>query len=489
MKLYRKLINQFLLVTTIGLVAGCQDDFLDTESGENITEEQIGKSATAGTAILNGVYASLRTYGQGGTTNHTDYGLFSSLNYNEMAGQDVVQPTNHWWGAEHIFTGRVETNSRTRVQWNTAYSIIKELNVVINNTDPATADDDALAVLGQALAVRGMLYHNLARFYAKSYSNPTGPCVPLQLGTTGFEDLPRATVEDVYNQIILDLETAVTYLADFDRTTKQQVDANVANGFLARAYLEVGRYADAAAAALAAIDGYPMTSNQDYLESGFSNITLPWVMWGADIDAESTTIYASFFSHFCNTCPGYTGALGIYKHIDKSLYDKIPATDIRKSMFVAPGDPDEWDLPDLANVKFRDATFFEGDYIWMRPEEMSFIRAEALARSGNEPGARDILDDIGEARDPNYVATVNTGQALLDEINIQKRIELWGEGHTGIWEMNRLQQNIDRTYAGTNHGSYARLAVPFTDNRRVLQIPILEIQANSKISEGDQNPL
>ena len=83
----------------------------------------------------------------------------------------------------------------------------------------------------------------------------------------------------------------------------------------------------------------------------------------------------------------------------------------------------------LTNVKFGSATY-EQDEVYMRVAEAYFIKAEALASQATPdyPGAQQVLYDIVSTRDAAYTKSSATGQALLDEIRLQKRIEMWGEG-------------------------------------------------------------
>lgn len=47
-------------------------------------------------------------------------------------------------------------------------------------------------------------------------------------------------------------------------------------------------------------------------------------------------------------------------------------------------------------------------------------------------------------RDASYTLSTNTGQALIDEIMVQRRVELWGEGFRFL-DLKRLNLPLDRT--------------------------------------------
>ena len=466
---------------------GCQKEFLDTVPENTISNEQLAENPSALQAIINGVYANMRTYSIGGNTGHIDYGHMGVKAGLDLMGHDIVMAAFHWGAFFHNYDGRVQTSSRTRIIWNTYYTQVAEVNSIINAIEPTTDEPTAQALLGQALALRAFFTFNAARTYAHTYiGHESDLCIPLTDGAS-FDGKPRSTVSQVYERIVADLESAVPLLEGFGRNNKQEVDQAVAQGILAAVYLEMGNWSGAAANAAAARSTYQPMSADDYL-AGFSSINNAEWMWGADIDAESSTIFASFFSHFDNTSGGYAGALGVYKNISKALYDEIPATDIRRKAFVDPvnGDPNYPALPGYANLKFRDQTFFEGDYVYMRAAEMYLIEAEAKARLG-EASAAQVLFDLVSTRDPGYTMSTASGDGLVEEIYLQRRIELWGEGF-GWYDLKRLKKPLVRDYPESNHASFAMFNYAAEDDKFRFQIPEDEINANDAIGPEDQNP-
>lgn len=64
---------------------------------------------------------------------------------------------------------------------------------------------------------------------------------------------------------------------------------------------------------------------------------------------------------------------------------------------------------------------------YMRATEMWLYEAEACAELGEEAAARALLNEINQPRNAEYNCTAS-GQALIDEVRLYRRIELWGEG-------------------------------------------------------------
>jgi hypothetical protein len=127
------------------------------------------------------------------------------------------------------------------------------------------------------------------------------------------------------------------------------------------------------------------------------------------------------------------------------------------------------------------------DVVLMRASEMYLIEAEALAQSGQDGAAADILYELVSERDDAYVLSTNTGEALLDEIKIHRRIELWGEGHRWL-DMLRWDEELDRTDTGASPDLYQKgfqQAKPSVNDNWLWQIPQAEMDANKNMV---QNP-
>ncbi|MDN3671470.1 RagB/SusD family nutrient uptake outer membrane protein [Flavobacterium branchiarum] len=81
--------------------------------------------------------------------------------------------------------------------------------------------------------------------------------------------------------------------------------------------------------------------------------------------------------------------------------------------------------------------------------------------------------------------STKTGQALVDEVIFQRRIELWGEGFR-FFDLKRTNSDLDRT--GANHNSTyvgGVFSVPASDKRWQWLIPRAEINANPLIKQNE----
>ena len=116
---------------------------------------------------------------------------------------------------------------------------------------------------------------------------------------------------------------------------------------------------------------------------------------------------------------------------------------------------------------------------------MYLIRAEARVLQGGAKIATGLADlnDLRAARISGYVPVNLIGQALLDEIALERRKELVGEGHRWF-DLKRTTKTIART-AGISSTSF-NLAP--TSKYWTWPVPQDEIDANPTIA-GQQTEL
>jgi len=480
-------------------MASCKKTFLDAKPDGTIVDAQIkeasdrySKSAfNLANASIAGIYYFMHSFNTAGRASgrHDDFGQKSIDLSTDLMTEDMVQAAHHHFGFDYLLQNNKQAFARTFTNWNFYYKVIFNANRILAPIDPNTADINVRGLRGQALALRAFSYLNLIQLYQQTYKgNENAKGVPIYtIFSSDINELngkSRGTVTAVYQQIEKDLLAAIPALQGYQRMSKEQIDQHVAEGILARAYLNMENWTKAADYAHQARQGLSLMSQTDY-QDGFYNISNTEWMWGGDISGVPDFV-ASFFGHIDNLdVNGYAGGLGIYKLISKKLFDQIPVTDVRRSVFNDPVTPQYPDIDAYAQVKFVDKTGTNlGDYIYMRTAEMYLIEAEALAMNGNLGQAAQVLFDLVKQRDPAYVMPPANG-TLINEIRKQRRIELWGEGFS-LNDFKRWKLGIDRT--GSNHRPDAIFQYPAGDNLFIYQIPQAELDANPKIPISDQNP-
>ena len=489
------------MIALAGLTS-CSESFLDTEYTQYLDEEAAAEAAGKNPDVfLNGMWSWMVSYSQTGSGAHDDFGYMGSLHATDMMSEDIVMASSHWFNYDHQLDNNQESYRRVRCHWLNYYTMIAKANEIISLYPDGGDTVDKKGLLGQAQAIRGLSYLHLIQLYQFASKedgtvNREAAGVPLYYteadGYTAEEIAAfagRNTVGEVMDQIEKDLTAAVANLeAGYKRPNKNYIDASVANGILARYYLLANKWNEAASAANKARQGYSlMPATSAGLYDGFVTTNNVEWMWGFAHTTETQTTYASFFSMISNIAPGYAGIGYAPRLIDARLYSQIPDTDARKKWFNGPeGAEQETDAASLpyANVKFGHVSDWTENYMYMRAAEMVLIEAEAYAHMNNGAKAAEVLKVLMDARQPGW----NKASVTVDDIHLQRRIELWGEGFA-YYDLKRLNKGIDRTYEGNNYMPGYDIAVPARDTRWIYQIPLAEIQENDLINEEDQNKL
>lgn len=536
MKKTFKYIYSAAVVAALALTASSCTDSMDTEpQGSTLTKDKLEKNASSLDGLVKGMYSNMieaeAITSWFGATRHYDFGYASTMMMMDNAGEDEVSPNNgyNWYRNNLRFNDRTDKSDITYFLWNQQYKNISQANAIISATESSYKDNSAAAAArGKALAMRAFCYLNLAQMYQFTYKgHEDALCVPIVKETTTAEqasDNPRATVKDVYDFIMDDLNNAVTLLNGASRSGKADIDQQVAYGLRARTELVMQNWKAAADDAAKAAEGYTPLSREDAAQPGFNDISASNWIWGMDVNETSDIVqtgilnFPSMMSSF--TGNGYSPSYA-YRAINSKLWNEIPSTDVRKgwwldSKFNSPivnpdylintgkqvyvfsstsKDDDHlfalWKVPYL-NVKFGAYQNKYGnetnacDVPLMRVEEMILIQAEAKAMSGDVAGGKKILEDfVRTYRDPNYTCNATTAEGVQDAVWFQRRVELWGEGFS-YFDIMRLKKPIDRR--GANYEASVTYDIPAESKIMLWIIPEDEVN-NNKALQGKNNEI
>jgi hypothetical protein len=483
-----KTVYKFLFAAVLMGTVSCKEEFLQTEPTEFISANQIAEASALNpglqSANVSGIYATMYGAGSGGTTGHDDFGHKSYDIYGDLLSGDMALTSviYGWFRTITEFTTTQDYTVDDNYQaWRFYYRLIFAANTVIDglggsNAIPGTAS--GRWYMGQAKAMRAFSYFYLAQYYQNEY-NATEKILPLYTNTTD-PNLPKSTAADVYALMIKDLTDAQSLLSDFSRASKTEVNATVAKGMLAYVHGAMGNNAamKTVTADVIANGGFRIMTGTEVL-GGFNNVGTSTWMWGVDITTDSKLGLISWWGQMDKYTYSYAWA-GDVKGMDKGLYDGIPATDVRKAQFSVADKLAPMGKFYHPNKVIGGQRTIDADYIYMRVEEMYLLNAEACAKTGDEAGARKSLKAIMALRipDASYIDAL-TGKALLDEIYLQTRIELWGEGKSYL----SLKRNKGTVNRGTNHLKFVGTPILYNDPRLTLKIPIQEVQNNPNLNK------
>ena len=470
-----------LLIASLSLAA-CSKDYLETAPTASVAEKDLFSTLTGAQTLLDGIHRY--TYYYGGA--HDKFGQKAIDYAMDCLGEDFY-PTERgygWFVGWYQYIEHRNINSaNVEYVWAYYYDIIQNANLILSNIDNISVFEAQIPlknnIKAQALTYRAYAHYMLVQLYADRYNFETGVNthlgVPIKL-VPDAEPLPRSTVAQVYTQIKKDLTDALALFANSSaRVNLSHINVNVCNAIAARVALTTGDWANAVTYAKAGRAGRTLEADYGY---GFNKASTEWI-WGALLIDEQQTSYASFFSHIDPNFGGYA-ALGNHKLISTSVYNFMSNTDVRKSLFKPVG------AKPLVGFKFTGWGEWTNDYLYIKAGEMYLIEAEAEARRQAYTAAQDALYALISKRDPAYVKSTLTGEALIDHILMHRRADLWGEGQRFL-DIKRLNKGMDRRDLGHNPAQWnAASNFPAGDKNFVFLIPKQEIDANPNMV---QNPL
>lgn len=508
-----KKIFLYIMVGLLGFytLSSCTDDALETIPTDSMSGEGLFANANSALVPLNGIYRSMYTSGWSTTDNtHQAFGISAYNLTADVMGEDLIMAGQgsgwFWFDALYNVKSRYESTAwRSYDLWNAYYTWISNANYIIGAEETMEGSTvDVNNVIGQGYAIRAYSYFMLAQTFARTYKgHESDPGVPIYTEPTvaGSEGQPRATVQEVYNQITDDIDKAVELLEGTSRQHISHIGYDVALALKARIALVMEDWSTALSASEAAIEATSSSITPVAGFSGVNDVTANNVMWGAEIISDQSGLYAGFFTHMDPDAGAYGESA--LKQINKLLYDKMGVNDARRAWWDPESEYNEDDTGyQQEKFKFSSVQEWLGDYVWMRIEEVYLTAAEAAVRLDDEVKAKNHLMELMEERDPDY-STNKTGKtlgrlttdetgSLLEEIITQRRIELWGE-FGRIYDIRRLKQGFRRT-AEMGWPTDALLGNRPTDDPEtymwVLTIPQTEFDGNENLNAAtDQNPV
>lgn len=471
----KKILTFSILSAVAFNLTACKKDFLNTSPTEVV-------STAPADVRLNGLYLMTYQTGTGGTSGHTDFGQKNvDICTDMLCGDMALLATNYrqYQDVANLKATQQPSDNYNYIPWRYYYRLIYEANKSIaelanpkNNSEKYT--------LAQFRALRGYAYFYLMQIFTTKYEpNSRTNSIPLYT-TADIVSKPRVKQSEVYAQIISDLEFAVTNLAGFTRSKKGMIDKYVAEGLLAYTYAAMGNNQKVAELAQDIVNnsGYPLTTREQIFYDtttkkggGFNDVETKSWMWGVDLITENSFDLISWWGMIDIYTYSYAWA-GDGKAMDDKLYAQIRTNDIRKKQFNRDLLPsNKFFAPDRVIGGQRKIST---DYIYMRVDEFYLLAAEALAKLGQDTQAKTIYKKLLKLRYPEATATTDiayvdvlTNAQLQDDIYLNTRIELWGEGKS-YFAMKRNHKIIER---GSNHVEEKNTTFSYDNPRLTFAIP------------------
>jgi hypothetical protein len=517
-QVFRKRVAALAYTALLGLgTFSCQNDLLNVKPIAILDGTLAFDTPSRVLAQANGLYSYVKVGGFLGGR----YQIYGDIRANDFINRqsNAVTGLTVW---NHTLA---ETSANDVVSvWGNAYAAINQINVFLAGLD-ANASKFAASPFpsgyttvvtnyqGEARLLRALCYYSLLQLYARPYIDGPGggvrPGLPLRLvaeSGLGNNDLARATVAQVYDQILLDLNFAeqnlpLRYSAGQGSVSVATLNVtrahrNTAIALKSRVYLTMGRYADVVteanklvptAAPYAATTGVANALNSSVVnvfaapqETTESILSFPFTAQ----DVPGTQNQLAYY--FLPASLGGGGEYGLNTSTSATTggiagNSAWLTTDLRRTNFVATVGTERF------LTKYPTGSPFTDKAPVIRYPEVMLSLAEALVRTTNTVDTRALalLNAVRNRSNPlatgapsiDYTATTfaNSPANMIDAILLERRIEFLGEGIRNI-DLMRLNATIPAK------GTVS--AVPPTAANYVWPIPSTELSTNNLMTRN-----
>lgn len=495
-------MKKFLILIQIAAVLVSCSDFLNTTPPSEFTDQDLGISSseddgtpeytTAEDAenLLKALYQDFRS----------EYFQLDRFVFNEVlsgncyvggSGASEVQIENFTIDANNTIVSR---------DWSYLYDLITKANRVLNNvpliTDPALSDERKDEIIGEAAFMRAWGYFDLVRFFGDV------PLVLEELPAINADNIDelypqiypyRAPAENVYRQIISDLQESMSKARTSSPSDKNIVTKGTAEALLAKVYAtqpdpdwgEIDRMCDNILAEYPLLDDFPSLFDDQHKNSSEAIFEIAY-----DGDKAGGT-------------QNWSG--WIFVGFDWKRYN-VPSVSLVSDFKTNPED-----TRINASILFYDATGLWGDRYWedhmtefpfsykikdytigvsnsilLRSADLLLLKAEAKVALGSPDEAWDLVNRLriraGIPLLPE--ADKNDPDKMIDHIIHERRLEFAFEGH--FWfdlvRMGKAVEYVSDIEDGKGNKIYAG---KINENRLLLPIPQSERSLNGNLT---QNP-
>lgn len=426
-----KKILLFNLTILILLFTACSKEWLDAKRDISLIvpttlEDMRLLMNNDGTFVLDGrVFAELAA---------DDYYLL----------EDQLNSTpDHSYRNSYLWLDELYTPELIVADWNVSYEQVFITNIVLKGLEKIeptlSTQTEYSDVKGAALFFRAKAFFNLTETFAKPYDPATAHTdlgIPLRFNPDINAPIERATVQETWDRIILDLKEAAKLLKPLP-TVITNASRCTANALLARIYLCLQDYEQALYHATESLK-----DKNDLLDYNTLNLAATYPVTRFN---KETMIY----SEIAQYSPTF---MTINSRTQRELYDSYDDADLRKQVFFRV-------LPD-GEFGFRGT--YAGNvrvFTGFSVNEMFITRAECYARLGDVDAAMDDLNAllVKRYKENEFIPLTASDKAEALQIVLQeRRKELLRRGlrWSDIRRLNKetqFQKTFTRTWQGTTY--------------------------------------
>ncbi|MCE4066852.1 RagB/SusD family nutrient uptake outer membrane protein [Chryseobacterium gleum] len=483
----KNIIKISLAALTIFVSLTSCDRNLDQISSINEDQEQAMTRPETFRQAMDGAYTALK--GAGYYTSDTG----NQLIMGDLTTDNLVRTTTgrntNLAASNFEFSS---DNSQTTGLYTAAYLVISRANFVLKYINNGVLSGTQKTNLeAEARALRAIAHFDIVRAYSKIPTQSADAKSSMgiyyaekyePLNNTGSRNL---TVEQVYDKIIADLLFGADNITQND-ADKGRLSKAAIYGLLSRVYLYKGDYAKTIEYGELALGMSPGITEK-------KNFTALWKEENNTKNVDGILFQVLNAASEQNTVGvAYNQSVPALRSefvVDYDLYTSYTDNDVRKSVYFT--------TSVYSKQNYNHVTKYSGNggpanivsIKYLRGAEVLLNIAEAYYRTGNGAQALVLLNKLRAERYNSFTPGTETGQALLDAILKERRLELAFENDRW-YTLKRLNLPVQRSGKGDLADGTGTPAVaqtlPAGSFKWQWPIPITAIQANPNIKQNDQ---
>lgn len=509
----RTLVNTTIALFLATSLVGCDSILENTEPSTRVSQETALSSPDAIRGVRNSMYDQF--HGPGGPANAGNYMLVGP---SSLADNLIFRPGAGRFSGLNLVDSQAGIGTPIR---NRLYDAINDANLLINGIQE-DALDQATRNKYQAEGhfIRAMTMHYLVRVFGYDPAGPdeadglvqpnSGPGADWDRGIVirteptlnpdEAVEKARASVYEVYDQIVSDLNTAIDLFSGLPSNAKTKTryyaSEAAAQAILARVHLYQRDWEAANTAAQNALDlansrfGSSL-AGPSQLEAIFDETTgdNPEAIFDLETDPLAAV-------DAINDAPSVYTSLNFQAQVPtQEMLDLYGSDDARLDRWYGPCISEDENENNVESCTDRNDSGFEiqkyqsergvsdyaDDYPFARVAEMVLIQAEARLNTQGPSAAINRLNDLRTQRNASELDPSSyDSDSAMNEILAERRRELIAEGHR-FFDLKRLGRDIPKDHVP----GYSGDVLPFNSHQILDDLPSGAVEVNGPLQ---QNP-
>ena len=473
----KNLIKIFLITIGFVVIQSCDDDLVQLPN-DSVSPNSFYKTTSDFEAAIRGVYS--------GFLRNQYYGGSFLSRPDIMTANVILSPAGRRSNNQSFYEWRHTPNDA----WNlmsSGYIITNRANLIleyISNVDDVQFSNN---IIGEAKTARALALFDLLRIYSKIPTQSSNAIeslgMPIIVEIDPTIQKLRPTVKESYDFIISELEEAKDLINEDNGTGR--FNKNAVNALLSRVYLYNGDYqlsiesANRVSSTVAKRSNFPQVWVDGSEDGVIMKIDQDRILDGIGLGTEWSQSVDG------NVIPEYV--------MEFDLYNQYLATDIRKTSYTKFLPDSDGNLYNAITKIFGEAGQNNGvvDVKIIRASEVFLNKAEAYAMLGQNGLALTALDAVRSNRYSNFSSGNETGAQLIEVIKLERRLELFAEGHR-LFDLKRWNEGVTRSLINGDFydGTGSPVSVEYSSlpaGSYIYQFPIPQEEINV-FPEFQQNP-